>query len=50
MKEGYPMTAKDGARLTKWLKAHGHSAEEADECIEYIIGTSEPVKPADPKK
>ena len=29
------MTAK-AARLIDWLIAHGHSAEDATECIKYI--------------
>lgn len=30
------MTATETARLIEWLMAHGHSAEEAIECIKYI--------------
>lgn len=30
------MTAVEAARLIDWLKANGHSAEEATECIKYI--------------
>ena len=30
------MTAKETARLIEWLMAHGHTAEEAAECIKYI--------------
>ena len=28
-------------RLIEWLKAHGHSAEEAAECIEFIASCEE---------
>ena len=30
------MTATETARLIEWLMAHGHTAEEATECIKYI--------------
>lgn len=30
------MTATEAARLIDWLKEHGHTAEEANECIKYI--------------
>ena len=30
------MTAVEAARLIDWLKANGHTAEEATECIKYI--------------
>ena len=30
------MTAAEAARLIDWLKANGHSAEEATECIKYL--------------
>lgn len=33
---GQSMTATEAARLIDWLKANGHSAEEATECIKYI--------------
>ena len=36
------MTAKEAARLADWLKANGHTAEEAIECIKYITGTEPP--------
>ena len=32
------MTAAEAARLIDWLKEHGHTAEEAVECIKYIAG------------
>jgi hypothetical protein len=30
------MTATEAARLIDWLTAHGHTAEDATECIKYI--------------
>lgn len=30
------MTATEAARLIDWLKANGHSAEDATDCIKYI--------------
>lgn len=30
------MTTAEMARLADWLTEHGHSAEEAIECIKYI--------------
>ena len=30
------MTANETARLIDWLLTHGHTAEEATECIKYI--------------
>ena len=30
------MTATETARLIDWLSQHGHTAEEAMECIKYI--------------
>lgn len=30
------MTAKETAAMIKWLKEHGHSSDEAVECVEYI--------------
>ena len=30
------MNAKEAARLIDWLKEHGHTADEAAECIKYI--------------
>ena len=52
MEEGssMSMTAKETARLIDWLKANGHSAEEATECIKYIAGVSAPAKAAPEKK
>ena len=32
----HSMTAKEAAWLIDWLIAHGHSAEDATECIKYI--------------
>lgn len=36
------MTATETARLIEWLEAHGHTAEEAIECIKYIANAQEP--------
>lgn len=36
-----PMTATETDRLCDWLKAHGHTAEEALQCIKYIAGRNE---------
>ena len=36
------LTAAEAARLIDWLKANGHSAEDATECIKYIAGQQEP--------
>jgi len=30
------MTATEAARLIEWLENHGHTAEEATDCIKYI--------------
>ena len=30
------MTAVEAARMIDWLKANGHSAEDAADCIKYI--------------
>ena len=30
------MTASEAARLIEWLRKHGHTYEEAAECINYI--------------
>lgn len=38
----YSMTAAEAARLIDWLKANGHTAEDATECIKYIAGAQEP--------
>ena len=32
------MSTNETARLVAWLMQHGHSAEEAIECIRYIAG------------
>jgi len=34
--EEYSMTATEAARLIDWLTAHGHTAEDATDCIKYI--------------
>jgi hypothetical protein len=45
------MTATETDRLCDWLKAHGHTAEEALQCIKYIAGRSEPTSdPASTEK
>ena len=36
------LTTKEVDRLIDWLKANGHTAEEAAECIKYIAGTQDP--------
>lgn len=43
------MTAKEAARLIDWLKAHGHSAEDATECIKYIAQEPDPNAPKQSK-
>ena len=30
------MTATETARLIEWIEQHGHTAEEAADCIRYI--------------
>lgn len=30
------MTATEAARLAEWLKNHGHTADDAIDCINYI--------------
>lgn len=30
------MTATETARLIEWLVSHGHTTDEAAECIKYI--------------
>ena len=35
------MTTKEIGRLIEWLKANGHTAEEANHCIKYIAGNTE---------
>ena len=42
MKEGDLMTAKEVDLLIDWLVAHGHTLEEARECIKHIAGTDKP--------
>ena len=32
------MSTPETARLIAWLMAHGHTAEEAVQCINYIAG------------
>ena len=34
--EEYSMTATEAARLIDWLTAHGHTAEDATDCIKHI--------------
>lgn len=34
------LTATETVRLIDWLIAHGHTAEEATECIKYIANQS----------
>lgn len=38
---GQGMTAMEAARLIEWLKANGHNADEAADCIKYIAGVQE---------
>lgn len=35
------MTVKEIDRLSDWLKANGHSAEEILQCVKYIAGNQE---------
>lgn len=49
MEKEMGMTAKEAARLADWLKANGHSAEEAIDCIKYITGTQDPTKDSEAK-
>ena len=42
MKGAEEMNTKEVDRLIEWLIAHGHSYEEAHECIKYIAATSKP--------
>lgn len=44
MKEDDSMTATETARLIDWLISHGHTAEEATQCIKYIAGITAPKK------
>ncbi|WP_297710396.1 hypothetical protein [Dysosmobacter sp.] len=39
------MTATEAARLIEWLESHGHTAEEATECIKYIAAYPASAKP-----
>ena len=39
------MTATEAARLIEWLESHGHTAEDATECIKYIAGYPAPANP-----
>ena len=38
---------KDGDSMTaiEWLEAHGHTAQEATECIKYIAAYPAPANP-----
>lgn len=38
------MTASEAARLIDWLIEHGHTAEEATQCIKYIASGVKPGK------
>lgn len=40
--EEHSLTATETARLIDWLKANGHTADQALECIKYIAGAQEP--------
>lgn len=44
MKGDESMTATEAARLIDWLMAHGHTAEEATQCIKFIAASPVPVK------
>ena len=39
------MTATEAARLIEWLESHGHTAEEATECIRVHRSIPAPAKP-----
>ena len=41
------MTVKEIDRLIDWLIAHGHTAEEAAECIKYIANNKKDSLTAD---
>ena len=45
MKGECSMTALEASRLIDWLKAHGHTDEEATQCIKCIVESS-PLQPA----
>ncbi|MCH5197998.1 MAG: hypothetical protein J1E34_03730 [Oscillospiraceae bacterium] len=36
------MTTKEVSRLIDWLKANGHTLEDAEKCIDYISGEQPP--------
>lgn len=38
------MTAQEMDRLSQWLKAQGHTAEEVLECLAYIAKNPNPSK------
>lgn len=42
MKGEYSITALEASRLIDWLKAHGHTDEEATQCIKCIAGVLDP--------
>ena len=42
MKEDDQMNTKEVDKLIEWLIAHGHTYEEAHDCIKYIASTSKP--------
>ena len=42
MKGECSMTALEASRLIDWLKAHGHTDEEATQCIKCIAGVLAP--------
>lgn len=46
MKGECSMTALEASRLIDWLKAHGHTDEEATQCIAGVLApaTGEPKK------
>lgn len=39
------MTTKEVDRLIEWLKANGHTAEDAAHCIKYIAENTEESRP-----
>ena len=49
MKGECSMTALEASRLVDWLKAHGHTDEEATQCIKCIAGVLAPAT-GEPKK
>lgn len=48
MKGARSMTALETSRLIDWLKAHGHTDEEATQCIKCIAGVLDPLPPVSP--